>query len=360
MILSEALVMDASSRRKTADGYLVANAAPARAGIQEYAASDFGKGNGVIRLYRPVDEVFAKDSIASYVAKPVTDDHPATFVTSTDWKDKAKGFVGNEVMRDGEKIMLPIMVADKTLIDKIEAGKAELSAGYSAKVDWTSGVTDNGEKYDGIMREIRINHVAVVDRGRAGSDCRVLDNGERKTMTTKSTVIDGIPVTLDDTAFAAVAKLQAKAESLEQSIKAKDEAASRASGEAEAKIKALTDEVGALKQKIADSEAGLDAAIEARAKVIDAAKAAIKDFDPAGKKTADIKRAVVEARLGDVAKGKNDAFIDAAFVTLSVAAKDEAKPFTAHSGVVDKAAGDEIAKARQEMIDSLNRKDARK
>ena len=50
----------------------------------------------------------------------------------------------------------------------------ELSCAYRYKVDWTPGVY-LGEKYDGVMRNLRGNHVAHVEAGRAGSDVLVAD-----------------------------------------------------------------------------------------------------------------------------------------------------------------------------------------
>lgn len=60
-------------------------------------------------------------------------------------------------------------------IAAIESGQqAELSCGYRYRPDMTPG-TYEGQPYDGVMRDIMGNHVALVEVGRAGSDVVVAD-----------------------------------------------------------------------------------------------------------------------------------------------------------------------------------------
>ena len=61
--------VDATGARLTQDGYLVAEANVARTGIQLYSAAELGmdgEPGKVVRVYRPPDEVFNKDAMASY------------------------------------------------------------------------------------------------------------------------------------------------------------------------------------------------------------------------------------------------------------------------------------------------------
>jgi hypothetical protein len=61
-------------------------------------------------------------------------------------------------------------------IDDIEAErKKELSCGYAYRADMTPGNVD-GEAYDGVMRDLIGNHVALVIEGRAGPDVVVGDS----------------------------------------------------------------------------------------------------------------------------------------------------------------------------------------
>lgn len=161
----DAVQLDATKRRRTKDGYLVAMARAARSGIQVYGGAEVGRPDlRTVKVYRPADEVFSRDSLSSYAHKPLTSDHPVEPVTATNWRDHAVGFVGDEVARDGEHVRIPLMLADAAAIAALEAGKRELSAGYSCRLDWTAGTTPEGEAYDAVQRDIVINHVAMVDR----------------------------------------------------------------------------------------------------------------------------------------------------------------------------------------------------
>ncbi|WP_139812749.1 DUF2213 domain-containing protein, partial [Ensifer aridi] len=162
--------------RRTADGYLVADVKTARTGIQIYAGREVGKPElATVKVYRPEAQVFDTASLGSYAHKPVTNDHPAEAVTADNWKALAVGSIGDEVARDGEFVRVPLIVMDAAVISEIEGGKRELSAGYTCDLAWEPGTTPEGEKYDAIQKDIRINHVAIVQRGRAGSQARIGD-----------------------------------------------------------------------------------------------------------------------------------------------------------------------------------------
>lgn len=169
--------IDAASKvNKTADGYLTATPRVARTGIQLYLGSEIGvTDKKVVRIYRSEDEVFSTDSMHTFAHKPVTDDHPPQPVTSKNWKQFSRGQIGDEVARDGEFIRVPMVLMDSGLISKVEQGKAELSVGYTCDLDMTAGQTADGQQYDGVQKNIRVNHVAVVNQGRAGKAARIGD-----------------------------------------------------------------------------------------------------------------------------------------------------------------------------------------
>lgn len=92
-------------------------------------------------------------------------------------KEITVGSIGTEFEFDEAtgNVYGSLRVYDQEAIDYIESGKMEqLSAGYAYTADMTAGVY-NGEQYDGIMRDIHGNHVAIVERGRIGSDAIVAD-----------------------------------------------------------------------------------------------------------------------------------------------------------------------------------------
>jgi hypothetical protein len=82
-----------------------------------------------------------------------------------------------------------LIITDADAIRAVEDGSfSELSAAYTCDIDMTAGIFD-GVAYDGIQRNIKGNHVALVPEGRAGHDVKVADaameGGEKMTLTEK-------------------------------------------------------------------------------------------------------------------------------------------------------------------------------
>lgn len=90
-------------------------------------------------------------------------------------KESIAGTIGSNLKMVGNDVKSSLTVWDKEAINLIESGKlAELSASYFYDAVMKSG-TFNGQAYDGIMTNIRGNHVALVERGRIGRDALVAD-----------------------------------------------------------------------------------------------------------------------------------------------------------------------------------------
>lgn len=204
-----------SQRSYTDEGFLVVPAKIARTGIQEYQAFEMGltdkEPTDIIRVYRPEDEVFNPDSLASFANKPVTDDHPTSLVDTTNAKELSVGHSGPEVTKDGIFAITVLHVTDAIAIKNIEDGKVELSNGYTSDIEWSPGVAPDGENYDAIQRNIKGNHIALVSKGRCGPACKVSDNLPAKI--TKEPImatvnIDGVDFEMSDQALQATRKLQ--------------------------------------------------------------------------------------------------------------------------------------------------------
>lgn len=89
--------------------------------------------------------------------------------------DLTVGSIGTDVDMEGNDVYASLRVFDKDAIELIESGKLqELSAGYAYTADMTPGEF-NGHGYDGVMRNIHGNHVALVERGRIGRDAIISD-----------------------------------------------------------------------------------------------------------------------------------------------------------------------------------------
>lgn len=90
-------------------------------------------------------------------------------------KESIAGTIGSNLEMVGDDVKGSLTVWDKEAINLIESGKlAELSASYFYDPVMQSG-TFKGQPYDGIMTNIRGNHVALVERGRIGRDALVAD-----------------------------------------------------------------------------------------------------------------------------------------------------------------------------------------
>lgn len=333
--------------RRTSDGYLVADVRTARTGIQLYAGHEVGKpALAMVRVYRPADQVFARDSLASYAHKPVTNDHPDEAVNASNWRDIAVGQVGDEIARDGEFVRVPLIVMDAAAIKAVGDGKRELSAGYTCDLKWDAGTTPDGEAYDAIQTDIRINHVAIVTAGRAGSQARIGDGAkswgvspinsqtadERTSPMAdnlRKVLVDGLQVETTDAGATAIEKLTKDKAETERKLADAASEHIKAIAAKDAEIAAKDAEIEALKAS-AMSDAELDKRAAARADLIGTAKAIVADVKTEGLTDADIRKAVVVAKLGDAAiKDKSTAYIDARFDILAEDAKKPVDPVRA-------------------------------
>lgn len=298
----------ASEREYTDEGFLQVPARISRMGIQEYLAIELGlvdrDPKDIIKVYRPEEEVFNESSLKSFANKPITNNHPPELVSAKNAKDFSVGMSGPEVLKDGMFVKTTLHVTDGAAIAQIESGKVELSNGYTADIEWVPGVTTNGEEYDAIQRNIKGNHIAIVERGRAGPACRVSDNlpmpGELVTMA--KITIDGVDFEVSEQAAQAVAKLQAglndatkKAEDTEEEEKKrKEEEAAKAD-----KFKKTED---ALQAKLDDALSRipttehLDKLVAERTALIDAARQVMPDLQWEGKSAEAIRLEVVGAK----------------------------------------------------------------
>ena len=323
--------------RETENGYLVGDVRCARTGIQQYLGVEIGLPSmDIINVYRSPEEVFNRDSLASYPHKPMTSDHPTTDVTAENWKQFAGGDLGDEVLRDGEFVKVSFKMMDAGLISDYRAGKREVSMGYTAEIEFADGVTPDGESYQAIQKNIRINHIALVDSGRAGKDCRIGDSASNwgtspitkvgdNQVTLKTLIVDGLTVETTEQGLAAVNKI---ADAKHEAVKALSDAKAAhetAINTKDAELATKDAEIDALKAaKLSDAE--IDAKVQARSDLLAKAKS-VADADYTGLADSDIKKAAVVAKLGDAAiEGKTDAYIDARFDILAELV-DKADPF---------------------------------
>lgn len=311
--------------KRTQDGYLVATSRVARTGVQDYLASELGMvGDHIVRVMRPESEVFSKDAMASLTHAPVTVNHPAQMVDADNWRDLSVGEVGSEVMRDGEWIAVPLIVKDAKGIEVAGSTHREISMGYTAELK----DAPEGADYDKVMTNIQFNHLALVPKGRAGSEARIGDSVDKwgaapkqrevKDMTTKAIVVGdeavNVPADVADKITAAMDAAKAQIEALTAKIEAKDTT------------------IGELKAENAEtakkvmSDADIAAEVIKRKAVTDKAAEFVKEFRDEGQSLADIKRVAVKAHFGDEAAATDvtDAEINGIFRVMEPAKVNDA------------------------------------
>ena len=166
-------ILDASSKRRTIknDYLLIEDNIVARTGIQKYTKRELGLGdsNEVINVMRKSEDIFDDDSIASYNQSPITIYHPKQFVDSGNHDKLAVGDLPKAVSDQANGVIrADLIVKTKKGLQAINDGLTQLSMGYTANIVLQDGVTDDGTPYQAIQKNIRINHIALVPKGRAG------------------------------------------------------------------------------------------------------------------------------------------------------------------------------------------------
>lgn len=176
--------------KKTDEGFLTGRAIVTSVGVFTYLNAD----GTMFRELRLPEEVFNDESLNSMKLKPVANDHPAEIITAENAKVYQVGALGSnpsnwidgwatkfpeEISRgmcgsDGFHVAIDMTITDAQTIADIEAGKTALSMGYKCDLEPAEpGATWCGITYDGIQRNIRYNHCAVVDKARAGDAARI-------------------------------------------------------------------------------------------------------------------------------------------------------------------------------------------
>lgn len=344
-----------SGTRLTNDGYLVAEARVARTGIQLYSAGELGMAGDasrVVRVYRPEGEVFHADAMRSYAHRPVTNDHPTEMVDAANWKQYAKGQTGDEVMRDGEYVRVPLMLMDADAIRDMQNGKRELSMGYTMDLDTTAGTTPEGESYDAVQTNLRMNHLALVSRARGGSKLKLGDNHIEDSIMSEvklqTVTVDGLSVQTTDAGAQAISKLTAELSTARTSLTDAETAHKTALAAKDAELAAKDAKIDDLTGKQL-SDADLDAKVNERADLIATAKG-VADLDYTGKSAADIRSAAVSAKLGQTAiDGKSPDYIAARFDILAEDSTQDKVRKTVRHGQVKTNASDAAA-AHAEMV----------
>lgn len=175
---STIIVLDSkSSRYFDENGYLVIKDNKiAKAGVFDYLGreiSDKLPAGEIYKVYRPWEEL--EKTAKDFEGMPVKFGH--------EWVEPAKrdvkiGAVSGEVRLEEPYLVADIKIYDKGAIEAITGeGIVDLSPGYIAQYTAEDGEY-NGEKYDFTQRDIKYNHLAIVENGRSGKDVKINDSLE--------------------------------------------------------------------------------------------------------------------------------------------------------------------------------------
>ena len=166
---------------ETGEGFLICKNVPiARTGTQEYLGREMGLSGAdadrIIAVSRSPDDVFSEAALASFEGTPVTNDHPPGLIGPDDVKNYEMGHAQNIRKGSGEwadYMIADLHIHDRDLINAIQNGKREISCGYECDY-----VRNEDGTYS--QKKIRGNHVAVVERGRAGKRAAILDSDKKE------------------------------------------------------------------------------------------------------------------------------------------------------------------------------------
>ncbi len=323
----------------TEEGFIRDAPIVGRTGILRYVNAD-----GSERFeYRPPDEAFKADSLATLLGKPITIGHKAMVDSHNASAVKPIGTVLSAGRQDGDAIRADIVIYN------LDTDARELSCGYRLDLDETPGVTPDGQHYDAVQRNIVYNHIAIVPKGRAGIARLNMDGeqeidtedvshvgikeGVKKDMAdkdmTKIRLDGGLEYDAAPEVGVYVEKLRTEIEQMRKDSEDAKAEAQKVVDKMQAKLDAAVAEKDAAVKAHEDAEKAakenFDAAVANRVKML--AVAQENKIENADSMTdEEIKVAVIKAVRGDAIDldGKSADYIEAAFDMAIIDAKKRA------------------------------------
>ena len=190
-----------SKREKDSNGFLIVKDNPiAKAGVFDYLLSEVFSQvekdkDRIVRVCREFENLKANKD--AFKGKPIKWHH--FWVGKKGKTQTADGAIFGEVRADEPYLKADLIIYNNDLIAKIEAGEVvELSPAYEANIEAIEG-SYNGESYSYLQKLKEVNHLAVVETGRSGSDLKIQDKKGTLTMKeTKGSFIDKLIAKLKD------------------------------------------------------------------------------------------------------------------------------------------------------------------
>lgn len=379
---------------RTTEGFLKGRAIVTCCGVFTYKRAD----GTLQRELRLPEEVFASATLESLKLKPVTLNHPTELVTPENADMLQVGSLGDnpsctnqeyngngeptdwKKLTDGLNVAVDMIITKKDAIDAVINGKQGLSMGYTCDIEMAEpGSTWCGVEYDYIQRNIKYNHCAIVDAGRAGDNAKIelrvdsadavledkLVTKDGGTKMLKKINLDGIDYEAEESVIKALNTEKKRADdAVAELSKFKEDSAKE--------LSVMTAERDTQKERADKAEEDL---AKAKAEALDSTKldeavnARIELYKNAEKagvevkndmKDADIKKAVI-AKVFPKANldGKDSAYIDARYdATVEMLAERADSNSRQVLADTPNNHADSVDDARQRMIDKM-KKDSR-
>lgn len=379
---------------RTTEGFLKGRAIVTCCGVFTYKRAD----GTLQRELRLPEEVFAQATLESLKLKPVTLNHPTELVTPENADMLQVGSLGDnpsctnqeyngngeptdwKKLTDGLNVAVDMIITKKDAIDAVINGKQGLSMGYTCDIEMAEpGSTWCGVEYDYIQRNIKYNHCAIVDAGRAGDNAKIelrvdsedavledkLVTKDGGTKMLKKINLDGIDYEAEESVIKALNTEKKRADdAVAELSKFKEDSAKE--------LSVMTAERDTQKERADKAEEDL---AKAKAEALDSTKldeavnARIELYKNAEKagvevkndmKDADIKKAVI-AKVFPKANldGKDSAYIDARYdATVEMLAERADSNSRQVLADTPNNHADSVDDARQRMIDKM-KKDSR-
>ncbi|WP_175835721.1 DUF2213 domain-containing protein [Burkholderia multivorans] len=255
-------------RSLTPEGFLLCEDVPvARTGEMLYAAGEVpieAGPDGLIRISRTPEEVFRDETMASCMGKDITLDHPEDFVQPSNYAGLTQGVMLNprRSTLEPDLLVADLLIKHPDTITAVQDEEIEeVSLGYEADYEQVSPGR-------GVQRNIVVNHVAIVPRGRCGPRCAIGD--KEPEMKTKDSKPPRRSAWLDRLMKAMRAKdAEGVEEALEEGQKAMDEESEEERKKREAaeagktgdalsqiltRLKAMDEDIQELKKAVAEDD----------------------------------------------------------------------------------------------------------
>lgn len=341
------LTMELPAFTETPEGYLRGTAIVTNIGVFEYMRGD----GSVQRELRSPETVFDPSFLESLKAKPITFKHPSQNVDVMNFKDFAVGMTDSAIVTDAYHVAIGMTVTDPIAIASIKKGMRGLSVGYKCDLVQANDASRYlGMPYDFEQKNLKANHLALVEKGRAGDAAKIrMDSPDAVILvpteevnvenTLRTINLDGADYKAEDKVIDAIKASTARADELQTKVETL--ASEKSTLEAERdkqkeRADALSTELDALKKNHIDADKLPEFIANRVALEKIAEKVGIEKIDTMSDQ--DIMVAVIKAKAP---KANPEKLTDAVYIKAR------------YDGIVEDMSGEEAQKA-DEAIRALN------